>query len=83
MNALIGVFLTDDRPDRSDTPRPLDYRAIRRDNKSFSPQLKQVFFIGDGRTSSGAPADTWRPQKQQGYILPSWMAMSGTTTLVH
>ena len=54
MNALMGVFLSDERPDRSETPRSLDYRVIRRDNNSFSPQLKQVFFIGDGKTSSGA-----------------------------
>ena len=54
MDALMGVFLGDERPDRSKTPRTLDYRAIRRDINGFSPQLKQVFFIGDGRTSSGA-----------------------------
>jgi hypothetical protein len=54
MNALIGVFLSDQRPDRSGTPRPFDYRAIRRDTHSVSPQLKQAFFIGDGKTSGGA-----------------------------
>jgi hypothetical protein len=54
MDALMGVFLSDERPDRSKTPRSLDYRSIQRNINSFSPQLKQVFFIGDGRTSSGA-----------------------------
>jgi len=53
-NALMGVFLSDERPDLSRPPRSLDHRAIRRNINSFSPQLKQVFFIGDGRTGSGA-----------------------------
>jgi hypothetical protein len=54
MDALMGVFLSDQPPDGSKTPRPLDFRASRRDFNSFSPQLKQVFFIGDGRTRGGA-----------------------------
>lgn len=53
MDALLGVFLSDERPDRSKTPRAFDYRAIRSDSSAFSPQLKQVFFIGNGRTRSG------------------------------
>jgi hypothetical protein len=53
MDALMGVFLSDERPDRSKTPRLLDFGGFRRDIDGFSPQLKQVFFIGDGRTSSG------------------------------
>ena len=64
MNALIGVFLSDQRPDRNNTPRPLDYRAIRRDTNSFSPQLKQVFFIGDGTTSSGCPSPKTDPNEK-------------------
>jgi hypothetical protein len=54
MDALMGVFLSDERPDRSKAPRSLDYRVNRGDISSSSPQLKQVFFIGDGKTSSGA-----------------------------
>ncbi len=54
MDALLGVFLSDERPDRSKAPRSLDYQAIGRDSNGFSPQLKQAFLIGDGRTSSGA-----------------------------
>jgi len=70
-NALIGVFLSDDRPDLSPAPATLDFReggnvlgGINYDR--FSPDLKQVFFIGDGRTASGAiqqiavPADATR-----------------------
>jgi len=55
MDALIGVFLNDERPDRSRPPRALDFRAIRRDFNNFSPRLKQVFLIGTGRAGSGAP----------------------------
>ena len=54
IDALMGVFLSDERPDKSKTPRGLDFRAMRRDGNSFSPQLKQIFFIGDGRNRSGA-----------------------------
>jgi hypothetical protein len=54
MDALMGVFLSDERPNRSRAPRSLDYRVNPSDTSSSSPQLKQVFFIGDGKTSSGA-----------------------------
>jgi len=53
MDALMGVFLSDERPDRSKAPRLLDYRMNRGDISTSSPQLKQVFFIGDGKASSG------------------------------
>ena len=53
MNALMGVFLSDERPNRSKPPPSLDYRVDPGDIRSSSPQLKQVFFIGDGKTSSG------------------------------
>jgi hypothetical protein len=54
MNALMGVFLSDERPDRSRAPRSLHYRVTQGDISSSSPQLKQVFFIGEGKTSTGA-----------------------------
>jgi hypothetical protein len=50
MESLLGVFLSDERPDRSRAPRTLPFdRAL----TTLSPQLKQVFFIGSGRTGSG------------------------------
>lgn len=52
-NALVGVFLTDDRPDKSRPPRNLTFDAKHRRFTTFSPQLKQVFFIGSGKTTSG------------------------------
>src|SRR5262249_47675170 len=53
MDALMGVFLSDERPNRRRAPRSLDYKVNLGDISSSSPQLKQVFFIGDGKTSSG------------------------------
>ena len=53
-SALAGVFLTSERPDISSAPTGLDFTsALSRDYLSISPEVKQVFFIGDGLTSSG------------------------------
>lgn len=54
MNALVGVFVNDNRPDTSDAPRPLHAKSPKRGVQTLSPQLKQVFFIGDGKTDKGA-----------------------------
>ncbi len=55
MNSLVGVFLGSDWPDMTEPPPPLDFStAEARDYESLRPALKQVFYIGDGRTSSGA-----------------------------
>jgi hypothetical protein len=55
-NALIGVFLDDNRPDLTPAPSErLDFSTPEsRDYLTISPALKQPFFIGDGRTSAGA-----------------------------
>jgi len=43
-----------DRPDASPAPAALDFGTTQsRDYATLSPTLKQVFFIGDGRTSTG------------------------------
>jgi hypothetical protein len=53
-NSVIGIFLNDNRPSRTGAPEALDFStAASRDFTSISPKLKQPFFIGDGRTSSG------------------------------
>jgi hypothetical protein len=49
------VCSSDERPDKSKPPRSLDCRWIKRDLNAFSPQLKQVFFIGNDRTKKGNP----------------------------
>ncbi len=55
MDALMGVFLSDEPPNRGKTPSPLDFRGSRREFNTLSPKLRQVFFIGDGRSANGAP----------------------------
>ncbi len=53
-NSLVGVFLGPDRPDASPAPAALDFGTTQsRDYATLSPTLKQIFFIGDGRTSTG------------------------------
>jgi len=53
-NALLGVFLDPDRPDATAAPAPLDFSTdASRDYLTLSPQLQQVFFIGNGRVAGG------------------------------
>ena len=52
MDSLVGVFLSGPQPDKTKAPKSFDFSAIRGDFKSFSPKLKQLFFIGNGKTAS-------------------------------
>jgi hypothetical protein len=53
--ALVGVFLDASQPSFSTPPATLDFStAASRDFLVLSPQLRQVFFIGDGLTSTNA-----------------------------
>jgi hypothetical protein len=53
-DCLLGVFLDDTQPDQTPDPPNLDFgTTATRDYLTFSPLLKQVFFIGDGVTSHG------------------------------
>ena len=53
LESLLGVFLSDERPDHSGAPRTLTFDANHRVFTTLSPQLKQVFFIGSGFAGSG------------------------------
>lgn len=54
INCLIGVFLDSQQPDQSPAPASLDFSSpASRDYASLAPDLKQVFFIGNGLTSGG------------------------------
>jgi hypothetical protein len=54
INSVIAVFLSDDKPNQGAAPARLDFgTASARNFLTLSPKLKQTFFIGDGRTSSG------------------------------
>ena len=53
-NSLLGVFLGPDRPDLTPAPPALDFGSeTARGYRSLGPQLKQVFFIGDGLSPDG------------------------------
>lgn len=53
INSLVGVFLDDNVP-TSPTPPDLDFSTTEsRDYLELHPVLKQVFFIGNGKTSAG------------------------------
>jgi hypothetical protein len=51
INALLGVFLGPDQPNTTAPPAGLNFQTLGLDFTTLSPLLKQVFFIGDGRTS--------------------------------
>ncbi len=54
LNCLVGIFLNDNAPTSTSMAPELDYSSSNsRNQASYSPQLKQVFFIGDGMDSSG------------------------------
>lgn len=54
INSLIAVFLSDDDPSLTPAPPRLDFStAEKRNFQVLKPQLKQTFFIGDGRRSNG------------------------------
>ena len=52
--SLVGVFLNDNAPTVGTAPPALDMSSpASMDYASLSPQLKQPFFIGDGKRASG------------------------------
>jgi hypothetical protein len=54
IDALIGVFLDDSDPSNFPPPVALDFSTVAsRDFTSLSPELRQPFFIGDGKDSAG------------------------------
>lgn len=56
LNALMGVFLGPDIPSGSPPPGTLNFSdPSARDYLAIEPELKQVFFIGDGITNDGVP----------------------------
>jgi hypothetical protein len=73
INALVGVFLTDDQPDATLTPRSLDFSTgASRDFHDLRPQLKQLFFIGDGLDSNGNHQNFIAPAGATRLFLATW-----------
>lgn len=58
LNSLVGVFLNDSQPNTSGAPPGLNFspQGLGTGFTTLSPALKQVFFIGDGRTGTGTGA---------------------------
>jgi hypothetical protein len=54
INALVGVFLDASQPSLSAAPADANFSTT--SFTTFSPLLKQAFFIGDGRTGTGSGA---------------------------
>jgi Flp pilus assembly protein TadG len=53
-HGVVGVFLDDNSPENSATPTKLDFTTpASRDYTTLAPQMKQVFWIGNGKTSGG------------------------------
>jgi hypothetical protein len=66
--ALVGVFLDNSVPSSGPAPATLDFSSVASRNElSISPGLGQVFFIGDGQTSSA--------------VLQQFIAPAGATRL--
>ena len=64
-NTLVGVFLDDSQPDSSPAPADIDFSSGSGTAfTALSPALKQVFFIGDGRTGTGFGAT-------QTFVIPA------------
>lgn len=54
IGAVMAVFLDDNAPNLTAAPTNLDFGTdTARNYTSISPQLKQVFYIGDGKRSDG------------------------------
>jgi hypothetical protein len=73
INALVGLFLTDAQPDATATPSKLDFTSeASRDFTSLQPQLKQIFFIGDGLNSKGQQQEFIVPKGATRLFLATW-----------
>jgi Flp pilus assembly protein TadG len=54
IGAIMAVFLDDNNPSYTSAPTDLDFSTqAQRDYSTINPQLKQVFFVGDGKKSDG------------------------------
>lgn len=62
INSLVGVFLGAEQPNFSPAPSTLNFSSYdSRNYLSLSPDIKQVFFIGDGRNNSGLVQEVVAP----------------------
>ncbi len=56
INSVVAVFISDSDPSATAAPSTLDFStSASRNYTKIEPQLKQVFFIGDGLRDNGEP----------------------------
>lgn len=73
INALVGVFLTDDQPSLTKAPTSLDFSSdASRDFQTLKPQVKQIFFIGDGVDSKGQRQEFVVPKGATRLYVATW-----------
>ncbi len=73
INALVGIFMDDSAPSNSAAPKNLDFSTdASRDFTTLKPELKQIFFIGDGLNSSGAQQQFIAPKGATRLFLATW-----------
>lgn len=75
INALVGVFLSDEDPRFSNDglPPKLDFStSASRDFTNLAPRIAQVFFIGDGLRSDGTVQTFTVPKGATRFYLANW-----------
>lgn len=86
VESLVGVFLTDSAPNLFAPPASLNFQTLGLDFASLSPELQQVFFIGDGRTAGDVVQEFSIPADASRLFLGTmdgfgWWNNSGTMTV--
>jgi hypothetical protein len=73
INSLVGLFISNSVPGSSSAPANLDFSTTASRNfTTLSPQLNQLFFIGDGRTDSGDVQQFVVPTGAKRLIIATW-----------
>lgn len=73
LNAMVGVFLEADSPDAKPAPATLDFATLAsREQLELHPALRQVFFIGDGKTASGQYQKIVVPDGAARFFFATW-----------
>lgn len=74
INALVGLFLDDNQPSFTNAPsKNLDFSSsTSRDFQKLTPDVKQIFFIGDGQDSSSNKQQFIVPKGATRLYLATW-----------
>ncbi len=73
INSLVGLFLDNSVPGSSSAPSDLDFSTdAERNFTTLSPQLNQLFFIGDGRDDNGNVQQFVVPTGAKRLYIATW-----------